>query len=244
MIIYADLIFLVNFFGDWLCLWLCSAIYRRIPVWRRILAAALGGLYGVCVAVTGFELLGSLWAKTIFAVPIGAAAYMPAKPGEIARGTGAFCIASFLLTGAVEFVGMSGGVLRAILAIFGTACILVCIISVLKSRIYARYLPCELVFDGRKVHYTGFYDSGNRLISGKDGERVIIADERVMKKLFPSPPPPERVVDIPFSSCTSGMMKGIKLDYAKVDGRRYDDVVLAISEAQLADGLVLHSTMI
>lgn len=244
MIIYADVVFLANFFGDYLCLWLCSALYRRIPVWRRALAATLGGLYGVAAAVAGIELLGNLWAKVVFAIPIGAAAYMPAKLREIARGTMAFCVASFLLSGAVELVGISGGALRTMLAVFGSACILLCIISVLKSRIYARYMPCELSCDGKRIRYTGFYDSGNRLISGKDGERVIVADERLMKKLFPSPPAPERVIDIPFSSCASGVMKGIKLDYAKIDGRRYDDVVLAISDTQLADGLVLHSTMV
>lgn len=244
MTIYADLVFLANFFGDWLCLWLCSALYRHIPVWRRVAAAVLGGLYGVAAAVSGVELLGSIWAKLLFALPIGAAAYLPARPGEIARGTGAFLLASFLLCGAVELADVSGGAVRTVLAVFGSACILICGISALKSRIYARYLPCELCFSGRKVRYTGFYDSGNRLISGREGERVIIADERIIKKLFPSPPPPERVTDIPFSSCANGSMKGVKLDYAKVDGRRYDDVVLAISETQLADGLVLHSTMI
>ncbi len=244
MIIYADIIFMANFFGDFLCLWLCSALYRRIPVWKRAFAAALGGIYGVAAAVAGIELLGNIWAKAVFALPIGAAAYMPANIKEIARGTAAFCVASFFLSGAVAFVGISGGALRMTLAVFGTACIILCFISLMKSRIYARYMSCELIFDGRKVRYTGFYDSGNRLISGKGGERVIIADERLVKKLLPSPPAPERVIDVPFVSCASGMMKGVKLDYAKIDGRIYDDVVLAISETRLADGLVLHSTMV
>lgn len=242
--VYADLIFVANFFGDFLCLWLCSALYRRIPVWRRIVAAALGGLYGAVAAISGLEFLSSLWAKVIFAIPIGAVAYMPAPPKEIVRSVAAFCISSFFLSGAVELVGVSGGAVRTMLAVFGSACIIICFISLMKSRIYARYMSCELSFDGRKVRYTGFYDSGNRLISGKDGERVIIADERLLKKLFPSPPAPERVIDIPFVSCASGMMKGIKLDYAKIDGRIYDDVVLAISETRLADGLILHSTMV
>ena len=244
MTVYADLVFMVNFFGDFLCLWLCSALYRRIPVWRRIVAAAFGGFYGVVAAISGLGILTGLWAKVLFAVPIGAAAYIPAKPKEIARSVAAFCISSFFLSGAAELVGVSGGAVRRMLAIFGAACIIVCFISLMKSRIYARYMSCELSFDGRKVYYTGFYDSGNRLISGKDGERVIIADERLLKKLFPSPPAPERVIDIPFVSCASGMMKGIKLDYAKIDGRIYDDVVLAVSETRLADGLVLHSTMV
>ncbi len=244
MTVYADLVFMANFFGDFLCLWLCSALYRRIPVWRRIVAAALGGLYGVVAVISGPRFLWGLWSKVIFAVPIGAAAYIPAKPKEIARGTAAFCISSFFLSGAVELVGVSGGAVRTMLAVFGSACIIICFISLMKSRIYARYMSCELAIDGRKVRYTGFYDSGNRLISGKGGERVIIADDRLINKLFTSPPAPERVIDIPFVSCASGMMKGIKLDYAKIDGRIYDDVVLAISETRLADGLILHSTMV
>lgn len=244
MVIYADLVFLANFFGDFLCLWVCSAFYRKIPLLRRILLAILGGVYGTVIAVVGISFADNLLAKVILSIPLGAAAYMPASLKEIARGAAAFFVSAFVLSGAVLLADISGSTARKMLALFGVACIIVSLIYALKSRIYARYMPCELVCEKRRVRYLGFYDSGNRLVSEKDGECVIVADERIIKKLFPIPPPSERFAEIPFSSCAKGVMKGIKLDYAKVDGRIYEDVVLAISETRLADSLVLHSTMV
>ena len=54
----------------------------------------------------------------------------------------------------------------------------------------------------------------------------------------------ERLVSVKFSGAAGGVMQGIILDYAKVDSRRYENIILAVSENPLADALVLHSTMV
>lgn len=48
--VYADLLFLVNFSMDLLCFYLCARLlHRPLPLWRGVLASALGGVYAVAV---------------------------------------------------------------------------------------------------------------------------------------------------------------------------------------------------
>lgn len=200
----------------------------------------------------GFSFLTSIACKLLCAAILAAVAYFPAKTKEILRAASIFCISSMLLCGAVELVSANLTLCRLLLTLFGSACLLVCGISLVKSRIYSRYLYCELCFCGKKVRTNGFYDSGNRLIADS-GECVIVADERILKKLV-SPEATaaalsewvdsQRLKAVNFGGAAEGVMLGITLDYIKADGRKYENVILAVSENRLADNLVLHSTMI
>lgn len=253
MIIYADLVFFVNFFGDFLCLWLVSAAEGRISLWRRIAAAAFGGIYGLLCTHPSLHIIGGISGKIAAAALMILIAYVPISGKSLFRGTAVLFMSSMLLSGGVELVGVNGSILRIMLAAFGTACLVTGGISLIRSRIYARYLPCELCFSGKKARFLGFYDSGNRLISGEGASAVIVGDERILKKLI-SPEATcknlfewadsDKVVTVPFTGAASGVMYGIILDYARIDSRRFDDVVLALSETELADRIVLHSTMV
>lgn len=251
--IYIDLVFLINFFGDFLCLWLSSTVYRRISAGRRVLCAVLGGLYGVAAVLPELSFLTSIAAKLVGAAILAAVAYFPANAREIMRGGAVFCMSSMLLCGGVQLASTNLTLCRLLLTLFGVSCLIVCGLALIKSRIYSRYLPCELSCAGRKIRLNGFYDSGNRLTFGDDGASVIIGDERILKKLI-SPQATaynlsewtdgNRLVSVSFSGAAGGIMQGILLDYAKIDGRRYENVILAISENRLSDNLVLHSTMV
>ncbi|MBS7298508.1 MAG: sigma-E processing peptidase SpoIIGA [Eubacteriales bacterium] len=244
---------MINFLGDYLCLWLSSTVYRRISAGRRILSAFLGGIYGVAAVMPHMSFLTSIACKLLGAAILAAVAYFPTRGKEILRAAGAFVMSAMLLCGGCEFAQSNLGLCRMLLTVFGTACLLVCGLSLIKSRIYSRYLPCELCFCGKKLCINGFYDSGNRLTWGEDGIGVIIADERILKKLI-SPEitasamtewvENQRLTTVSFGGAAGGVMRGIILDYAKIHGRRYDGIILAISENKLADSLVLHSTMI
>ena len=48
MIVYGDLLFLINFSMDFLCFYLsCLLLHRKIKVWRTCVASFLGGVYSV-----------------------------------------------------------------------------------------------------------------------------------------------------------------------------------------------------
>ncbi len=176
---------------------------------------------------------------------------MPKGFKTIFRQTAMLFLCSMLLSGGAELIAVNG-MLKTIPVIFAISCIAVSALSVIRSKIYAKHLPCELGFMGKKVRFLGFYDSGNQLFS-KTGEKiVIVGDERVLKKLLTNDAnlnnftewiDQDRHAEVPFRGASGGVMRGIVLDYVKVDERKYDDVILAVSENELKDKLVLHSIM-
>ena len=49
MIVYGDLLFLINFSMDFLCFYFsCLLMHKRLPTIRACIASAIGGLYSVC----------------------------------------------------------------------------------------------------------------------------------------------------------------------------------------------------
>ncbi len=253
MIIYLDLIFLSNFFGDYLCLCLTNIIYAKIPLWRRLLSATAGGIYGVIVCLPHTAFLSSLPAKAVAGVILAVICYAPARTFSIIRAAGVIIISSMLLCGGCELIAAKQTQLSIMLSLFASACLIYCSAAWLRSQVYARHLGCTLCRNGKKLHISGFYDSGNRLCFGSESNRVIVADERVLKSLINKDASlsnlrewlsESEILQIPFSGAAGGTLVGITLDYAKIDGRRYDDVVLGICENRIDEKIILHSTMV
>ncbi|MDO4618290.1 MAG: sigma-E processing peptidase SpoIIGA [Clostridia bacterium] len=250
MRIYIDLIFLFDFFADYLSLWISSALYIKTPRIRRILASAIGGGYAVSAAF--FPVLGNIFIKFLVAVLISSVAFLPRKTHEFIRCSALYIVSSMLLSGGVMLALPKPGVVRIILAVLGVGCIMVAGISLFKSKIYAKYLPCEIRFDGKRVRTAGFYDSGNRLMVAEGLRKVIVVDLRVVRRLI-SPLvtaenlteflPDEKLVKISYQAPNPSEMMAFLPDSVKVNGILYDDVVLAVSETELEMGVVLHSTM-
>ncbi len=252
MIIYADIVFLINFFGDFLCLWILSEIEGKISVRRRILAASIGGVYAVICTYPSLRWCGGTIGKAALAAVMVAVGYMPMGIKKLFRSTAVFFMTSMLLAGGAELIGAKLPY-KIMLTIFAVCCFLICAMSALRSKVYAKYTPCCLSYLGKKVHIQGFYDSGNRLLAGDNSAPVLIGDERVLKKLISKEVTwkgisewvdAKRLVSIPFTGAAKGEMQGVVLDYAKVGEHTYYDAVLAISEVALADSLVLNSIMV
>lgn len=248
MTVYADLIFFAEFFGDFLCLTLASRLCGRISVPRRAFAAALGGIYGVCATLPHMTYLRGGAAKAAFLLFMSAAALVPCSGGELLRGAVCFVLSSMLLSGGAQLLAASGGV-RLYAALFGICCVMLCALSMLRGRIFARYMPCVFCLGKKRICACGFYDSGNKLYSGGD-RRVIVADERLFGRIFGAEVTAANLCEfvdteeIAYDGVCGGTLIGVRLDRVIVGGRRYDDVVLALSQKKIEDRIVLHSTMI
>ena len=46
--VYADLLFLINFSMDYLCLYICAhVLHRKIALLKMLIASSLGGIYSI-----------------------------------------------------------------------------------------------------------------------------------------------------------------------------------------------------
>ena len=250
MTVYADLIFFAEFFGDFLCLTLAGSIAAPVSLPRRIFAAGLGAVYGVLAALPGMWLLHTMAAKAAVCALLAAAAFAPCDRRTLLRGAVCFVLSSMLLSGGAQLLAVRGGIFPLAAALLGVACITLCALSALRGRIFARYIPCILRLGKKNVHTCGFYDSGNKLYADSDGRRVIVADERILKRFFGDGVTAANMsefadtVEVSYGGVNAGTLRGIRLDCAYVGARRYNDVILAVSGKKIEDRVILHSTMV
>lgn len=189
--VYADLLFLVNFSMDFLCFYLCARLlHRPLPLWRGMLASALGGVYAVAVL---FLTVGKIPAFLIdAAVCVALCAVAMASRREKWRSlfklSALYLLVSMVLGGVmtalyaqlnripgvtdrVEADGLSAWVF------FGIA-VLSAVLTALWGRCFRRTTAktCVTVVieqDGCRTALEGIVDSGNLLRDPMSGRVVI-----------------------------------------------------------------------
>ena len=247
MTIYADVLFLMNFLFDAELLFLLCKIYsKKASVFRILLSAAVGGGSGVLVFIPFFEILSYPPAKVVIPAIMTAIVFYPGKIKTYLDAVLIFIGMSFFLSGAVHFAGIDGiWALLIPVPLYG-------IVSVIKKRTSRTRKSALLCYHGKTCLLDGFYDNGNML--SYCGTPVILGSRVVFEKLFGKGfsilalsewVNPCDVRMIPYSALgKNGAVIGIKLDYARIDKKDYTGVVLAYSEKEFSEELILNSIMI
>ena len=203
MDVYADLLFLVNFSMDFLCLYLSIKLLHLPRVrWRMLSAAALGGVYSVVALLLSVESWLSL------ALDLGICLGMCAI---CAAGKGVWFGRLLLLCG--TYFGISalmGGGMTAIYHLLGKANLplddvpgdgisawmflalatAAALVAAFGGRLFSRQTAvrtCTLhvKLDGAIWEMTGLCDSGNLLCDPISGTPVIVADRQTWLSALP-----------------------------------------------------------
>ncbi len=246
MTVYADILFLINFaFDAELLLILCKIYSKKVSGIKILLSAAVGGLAGVFTFVPYFGILLLPPAKVVLPAIMTAMVFLPCKKKMLASAAAAFTGMSFMLSGAIHFFdlnALSGLLIPA--PVYGIVCII-------KRNIRKKRSQVELLYKGRESVENGFFDSGNMLMCG--GEPVILGNKAVFERLFGKGFSINAISEwvdscdvrlVPFSALgKKGAVLGIKLDYAKINGKIYYGTVLAYTEEDFSEDLILNSVM-
>ena len=105
--VYIDLLFLINFSMDYLCLYICAKVLRKKQkLLRMMLAAAIGGVYSVISLFFIFSAPVNLICDALFCLVISAIAF-----AERRRLVSSTLICGFLFVGISM---MTGGAMTAI----------------------------------------------------------------------------------------------------------------------------------
>lgn len=194
MDVYADLLFLINFSMDFLCLFLSAGLLHvKKSVWRMIAAAALGGVYsvvalffepvawlalvidlGVCLGMCAVCVAGKgvsfgrllLFFGTYFGISALMGGGMTAVYHLLARAD--------LPLGEVQEDGLSAWMFLALATLAALA-------ATFGGRLFSRQSaarPCtvQVRMAGREWELTGLCDSGNLLCDPISGTPVIVVD--------------------------------------------------------------------
>ncbi len=246
MTVYADISFLINFTFDAEILFiLCKVYSKKAPLLKILLAATLGGVLGVLAFIPYFEIFTRPPARFIMPFFMISMVFSPLDRKEIFRRYISYLAVSFIMSGIINFLDLNAfsGLLVPVPVYF--------LICVLRKNINKKKGEVILEFKNKKLTTDGFYDTGNMLLSG--GLPVILASERIFRELLECEISKENIMSlakrfemriIPFMSLgKSGTVMGIKLDRVWVDGRQYDEVVMAYAGNRFSDDLILNSIM-
>ena len=228
MVIYADVLFLLNAVVDYLLL-LVSARAAGAPL-RRLrfaLGGVIGGLYAVMMFLPGFSFLGGGLYPAAFGFLMVLTAYGATR--LLLKQSLIFLAVTCALGGGVLAVGMMDGAALSLgrhvvysmpdlklvmLSAAGCFALLHLVSPLLCRHTRAGGELEEITFElmGRCLTLTAFHDSGNTLTDPVTGRKVPVAEGEALRSLFPPKcyPTPADLLDPPagLSRLNRGEMEG------------------------------------
>ncbi|MBR7108096.1 MAG: sigma-E processing peptidase SpoIIGA [Lentisphaeria bacterium] len=178
MVIYMDLVVILNFFVDFLLLLGTNRLAGYPPGCRRaLIAAALGAVYAGACMLPGFSFLGNTLWRAVSLLIMGAIAFGFHK-NALRR-----CILFFFLSMALGGIAMGLGqqnIPSLILAAGGVAAL--CFFG-FRGKLGKTFVPVELTYGENRVKLNALRDTGNSLRDPLTGQEILIISPRAASRL-------------------------------------------------------------
>lgn len=202
MPIYLDVVFLINFFVDFLLLLGTDRMCGYLPQYKRgMLAALLGGTYGsVCVLPT-FYFLGHIYWRVVCLLLMGWIAF----GGRAFRRIIVFVFLSMALGGiatAFSDKNMSSLLVSALLL-----CSL-CFVGFRGKICQATYIPVVIHNGVENIHIIALQDTGNLLTDPITGKPVLLVSSEIAKQLVGID---EKRLSTPVETLAKAQIPGLRL---------------------------------
>ncbi len=203
--VYVDLFFMINFSMDFLCLYLTAKLLsRKMPLWRGLAAAALGGAYAIAALFLPFGRGISFMIDAFACSLLCFVAFFCAREARrillyilvytaVSMALGGAMTALFNLfnrSGLFDGIKQSDGDgisvwLFAILAIVSAA------ITLLGGKFFTKRMSVceaelEITYNGKSVIIKGMTDSGNLLRDPISGRPCVVVQTSALSPILPA----------------------------------------------------------
>lgn len=263
MIVYLDILFLINFLMNYFVISICTAIVPRGSKYKRkILASLLGGIYGVGMFIPNLDFLYSVISLIFFSGGLVAIIFCPCKISDFFRILGMFYLSNFILSGGIYMLlpFFGGGILRNNVTyiksgylIFFAAIIGVAVvwgIKYAKRNLGEREYDVKIIYKDRFAEGIGMVDTGNKLKDPKTGDGVIVIGKSMLEKLFFKGCNEFNLGEwidsedfriIPYKTVANeGVMIGFLADEVVFEGRNLKGITVAVSPEDLGDRILVN----
>ena len=222
-IIYADLLFALSVFTDYLLLLVTARFCSvRLKRWKYLTAAVLGGIYAVAVFLPGFAWLAHPLCELSAAGMMGLISFGGEE--RLFRCCAAFLAVSASFGGAAWAVCMRSGSrpapdLRLLLGVFlGSYAVLTLLSYTRRVRARERRVSVTLTLGEHSTSFTALEDSGNCLTDPITGDRVLICSPMALRPLFPGQEPLLNLPAVELVSCGELPCRFRLLECASIGG--------------------------
>ena len=180
MIVYLDIVMILNFFIDLILLLAVNRLCGHPPGWKRVLTAALvGAVYAGMCMLPGIGFLSHFFWRVVAWGAVSVIAF-GCNYGAIRRGC-LFVLLSMALGGVVFLIG-NGGI--GALVMSGIGITLLCTVGFRERVGSVSYVPVELMHKGKRVRLTALEDTGNALRDPLTGRPVLVVNAQIAEKLL------------------------------------------------------------
>lgn len=204
MVVYLDLVILLNFLVDFLLLLGTNRLsgFPQSPQ-RCVRAALVGGFYGGACLLPGFRFLGSTLWRLVSLGCMGVIAFGIGK--SALRRSILFVLLSMALGGIA--LGLGSGSFTALILSAGAVCLL-CAVGFRGSVGSREYVRVELCYDGKHTKILALRDTGNTLRDPITGQGVIVVSAEVAAALVGLT---KQQLSAPVETVASGIVPGLRL---------------------------------
>lgn len=201
IVVYIDVLFIINFFITFLLLQLTAKICKKdVSLVRFVLAAAIGGLYSFILVVQGVPDYAVAVSKVVATVIIVLTAFKFYRVKSFLLTLGCFLFSSLVFLGVIvgiyfatgsKLISVNNSVVyfnigaRALLFCALFAYLLSCIIVRLHNRSIAKneVYTLEITSKGQSVTLFAFADTGNKLREPFSNAPIIVARRQSVEGL-------------------------------------------------------------
>ena len=241
MIVYVDIVFVLNIFLDFILLMSVSVILTRNVKIKRIL---LGSLMG---GVSTFILFISLSSVLLFLIKLFLGIVMVLITFGYKNIKYMFNNLFYLYTlsfsvGGVMYLLMDKGIYNYLVLIIGFMVVNYLYIKQIKKfkNNYSEYYHVEIKYKNQKLKLVGFLDTGNKLYDNYHHRPIILIDQKIKYQL-------QDIIYVPYTSLNNtSILKCIRPDTIIINNKRFDNYLIGLSNNKFRiDGIncLLHSKM-
>ena len=238
MIIYVDLVFLLNILLDFILLMGVSVILTRNTNIKRIL---LGSIVGGLSIILLFINVNSLIIKIILGIIMTLTTFGYHNLKYTLNNLFYLYTLSFSV-GGVMYLLMDNDYYNYLVLIIGFIIVLFLYIKQAKNyqNSYVNYYKTKIIVKDREYLLTGYLDTGNKLYDVYKHRPVVITNKKIKYNL-------EDIIYVPFSSINNnGVLKCIKVDKIIINNQVFKNYLIGLSNKKInIDGIncILHSKM-
>lgn len=202
-VVYIDVLFVLNMFINYLLLLTTAKItHLEASRWRLLGGAALGGLYALLIFTPVINIIYTLGAKLLFSLSIVLTVFKNLNAKRLIKALACFYGVNFAFAGAMFAIwitltpkGMmiNNGIVYfnfSIVTLVITAVIIFFLLNLLsffnrRQVAHSHQYQVTLSLNGKTAKAAALMDTGNTLTDAFSGTPVVVAEYRVVEKLFP-----------------------------------------------------------
>lgn len=236
MVIYIDVLILLNFIFDFLLLITVKLVLKRNTPIIRLIIASLFGEISILLLIYNFNYILLIISKILIAILINIIAFKYQNLKYTIINLSYFYMLSIILGGFLYYLKIKN--INYIFSLFLVPIIFFLYLYQIKIQKikYQNYYEVNIYFlNNRHIHVTGYFDTGNRIVDPITSKPVIILDKRLTKGVVQIRTP----IYVYYSTLNyHSMLECIKPKYVEINKKAYNNVLIGLMNNKInMDGI-------